>query len=145
MKDATDTELAVDLAIREGAGEILLMAATGSRVDHTMANIGTLIYALQRGADCRIVDSHNAISVAAADCEHPAEIHLLKKHMFGNYVSLLPWTAQVKGLTLSGFRYPLQDASLSMGSTLGISNEVTEEVARIAFREGILIIVEALD
>ena len=55
MKDDTDTEAAIRLAIEKGAQSITLLGATGSRIDHVLANIELLgigLTAEGTDADC---------------------------------------------------------------------------------------------
>ena len=64
---------------------------------------------------------------------------------FGKFVSLIPYTNVVKGLTLTGFKYPLDHYDFKGFCSLGVSNEIIAESAEIAFEEGILIVIEARD
>ncbi len=139
MKDDTDTESAIRLAIRMGAEEICVLGATGSRLDHVLGNIELLGIGLQEKIPITIVDKNNRIRMV----DHG--ITISKEEQFGTYVSLLPYTKTVEGLTLTGMKYPLYEHTLKGFCTLGISNEIAEEAATIRFREGILIVVEARD
>jgi thiamine pyrophosphokinase len=58
---------------------------------------------------------------------------------------LLPFTSEVKDLTLEGFKYPLENYCLRAGMSIGVSNEAVESECNITFQEGILIVVEAQD
>jgi thiamine pyrophosphokinase len=145
IKDDTDTEFAIRTAIKKGATSINLLSATGSRLDHVLGNIELLGIALNHqntdGSTVQmdIVDPHNRISMIDA----PMEIK--KKDCFGGYVSLLPVTPEVKGLTIRGFKYPLHHHTLKKFTSLGISNEIVESVATIDFIEGILLVIESQD
>lgn len=138
-KDFTDTEAAVMCALEKGAGEIVILGATGGRLDHFLANLDLCLIPLRRGVRCTIVDERNEIQLIDSG------ITLLAEYTAGRYVSLLPFTDRVSGLTLTGMKYPLLDACLARGSSLGVSNEVTGETARIDFSEGILILVLSKD
>ena len=70
---------------------------------------------------------------------------LLKKDCYGTYFSMLPFTEEVKKITLTGFKYPLYEKDIEFGTSLCISNEVIEESARVEFSEGILVIFESMD
>ena len=72
-------------------------------------------------------------------------ISIYKNAQFGNYVSLIPHTKEVSGLTLEGFRYSLQNYTLKKGCTLGVSNEIAADVASIMFDEGVLLTIESRD
>ncbi len=69
---------------------------------------------------------------------------ILKKELFGNYVSLIPMY-EAKGVTLHGFKYPLHEDTLVFHESWGISNELEAEEGRISYREGRLILIESKD
>ncbi len=138
-KDETDTELAVDCAIRAGADKITILGGTGTRVDHLLGNVQLLKRALDDKVSCVLVDPNNRIRMIRK------KLTIKKKEQFGDYVSLLPFTTEVKGLTLTGFEYDVRDIVLSAGTTRGISNEIREEEAVISFREGLLLVIESRD
>lgn len=139
MKDATDTELALDLAISLEPEHILILGATGTRADHMLANIALLYAPLIKKIKTTLVDKNNKIYMI----NHDAVIDRNKLH--GPNVSLLPFTETVDKITLKGFKYPLDEYTLRLGSSIGISNEVTEERAEIILGSGILIVIEAKD
>lgn len=137
-KDDTDTGLAMEKAVETGAGEILIVGGTGTRMDHVMGNIGQLFYAAEHGVKAELIDTHNRIRVL----DHESTI--AKKDLFGTYVSLIPMY-EAKGVTLHGFRYPLHEDTLVFHESWGISNELEEEEGRISYREGRLILIESKD
>ena len=104
-----------------------------------LGNIELLGIGLQEKVEISIVDEHNRIRMCDAD------ITFKRKEQYGKYVSLIPYTEKVSQLTLTGFKYPLKDATLQGFCSLGISNEIIEDEAFIQFKEGILIVVEAKD
>lgn len=142
VKDATDTEIAIRLALELGAEQITILGASeGNRLDHLFGNVHSMIAAAKAGADCRMVDAHNRLRVLMK----PFTIR--KAEQYGKYISFVPLTSEVRGLTLEGFKYPLQDACfcVSAGTSLGISNELAEEEGRIGFTDGILLMMECRD
>ena len=139
QKDKTDTELAFEWALEQNPSVIDLAGATGSRLDHTMANIYLLLAALRKNVDAKILDPGNKIYLKAGN------FVIKKDRQHGDFVSLLPFTYQVKGLKLRGFKYPLDGITLTAGSSLGISNEIVEEEGRVEFDEGILLVFETKD
>lgn len=138
-KDKTDTNIAVELAIQQKADSIVIAGATGSRMDHTLANIHLLLLPLELGISAVMIDSHNKIYLKKESFQ------LKKSEQFGDYVSLLPFTQQVSGLTLRGFKYPLDHIVLEAGSSLGISNEILEDIADVELSGGTLLVIEARD
>ena len=63
----------------------------------------------------------------------------------GEFVSILPITEKADGITLRGLEYPLVNATMEMGSCLGISNVFKEKIATVSVKEGILIVIQAKD
>lgn len=108
-------------------------------MDHSLANIHILKYALDAKIPCHIVDEYNKIYLIDDN-----KI-LYKNKMYGKYISLIPLTSRVEDITLKGFKYPLDQYSLSIGVSLGVSNEIVEETASIELKNGILIVIESRD
>ena len=138
-KDETDTELALIKARAIGSTQIVVLGATGGRADHMLANLHLLYPCLQSGIETILIDPQNKIYLL--DGEHTFE----RGKTWGKYVSFLPLTEQVRGITLTGFRYPLQEKDISIGTSLCVSNELVAERATITFEDGVLICVEARD
>lgn len=137
-KDDTDTGLAMIKAKQIGADEILLIGATGTRLDHVLGNIGQLVFAQKHGMKAQIVDENNRIQVL----EH--EHVISKDQQFGKYVSFIP-VYEAKGVTLTGFKYPLDDHTLVFHESLAISNELKKERGKISYKEGCLLMIESRD
>jgi len=62
-KDYTDTHMAVKLSLELKSTNIIILGATGTRIDHMLANINILKEALDKNVDCRIIDSANEIQL----------------------------------------------------------------------------------
>lgn len=136
-KDYTDTELAIEYAINKGATEILFIGVIGSRMDHTMANIMLLLPLLKEGIHGKIIDEHNEIMLIDKEIELDGEI--------GDNLSLVPLTEKVEGITLKGFEYPLCDATILMGQTVGISNRFIDRKGSISIKNGNVLLIKAID
>ena len=142
VKDSTDTEIAVRLGMELEAEKISILGASeGNRLDHLFGNVLTMMIPQQEGVDCFMIDAHNRMRILT----RPVEIS--KKEQYGKYISLIPLTTDVHGVTLEGFKYPLWDHRFHIETcgSLGISNELQEEVGKISFRSGILLMVECTD
>ena len=139
IKDDTDTEFAINQVIAFGAKELTILGGTGTRLDHVLGNIALLGIGLSKQMQIQLVDSHNRIRMI----DKPVKI--AKKEQFGSYVSLLPYQGEVTQLTLKGFKYPLENYTLKPYNSLGISNEITEPEAEIAFERGVLLVIESRD
>ncbi len=132
-KDQTDTQLALDIALDRGAGCIEMVACTGDRFDHSLANVHLLYAALKAGVDAAILAPSHRIFLVDSE----AGIDGMK----GAILSLLPLSLEAKGVILSGFQWPLEDAVMEVGNPYGISNRIVSEQARIHVREGVLVAV----
>lgn len=138
-KDATDTQIAVELAMELKSDEIYILGGMGVRVDHLLANIRVLAIPERKGIPCFLVDPWNRIRVI----DKPL---ILSRHeSIGQYVSLFALGGQVEGLTLTGFKYPLADYALAGDNPMGVSNEIKGEKAEIFFRKGLLVVAESRD
>ncbi|MFT4004357.1 MAG: thiamine diphosphokinase [Lacrimispora sp.] len=138
-KDETDTELAFNTAIRLGCKKLVVLGATGGRLDHAIGNIHLLYACLKNGAEAAIADEKNWITVLDKGRTFRAE------DAKGKYISFLPLTGEVKGITLTGFKYPLFKKDIDVGTSLCISNELVGEEGTIDFDSGILLCVESHD
>lgn len=138
-KDETDTELALMKAQATGCTQVVVLGATGGRMDHMLGNLHLLFPCLQKGIDAYMLDAQNRIYLI------DGERTFCRNELWGKYISFLPLTQEVKGITLTGFKYPLTDKDIEIGTSLCISNELTGEEGAITFRDGVLIVVESHD
>jgi thiamine pyrophosphokinase len=140
-KDQTDAEIAVDYALARGAREIEVFGALGGRVDHLLANVGLLLRGARgvriggrrRRARVRIVDDGVELFLAERRTPLPGRP--------GDLVSLLSLTRRASGVHIQGVKYPLRDAVLLAGSSLGVSNEIVAPGAWVGARSGALLVV----
>lgn len=138
VKDASDTEIAVRLAIRLGSEELILLGATGNRIDHMWANIQILTIAEHRGIPAYIMDARNRIRIISG------ETHI-KKDGFGQFFSVFPFGGDVEQFTIEGARYPLHNHYLSPDDSLCVSNEILGDEVVITFTAGRVILMETRD
>lgn len=121
-KNSTDTELAVEEAARKGATEILLLGATGGRVDHLLGNLMLLRLGEELGAPVTIEDELQTILYV----RYAREIH----GSAGQTVSIIPADKEAV-VRASGLEYPLEDLLLTNARPRGISNVMLSDCARI--------------
>lgn len=138
-KDASDTEIALQFCLDLRRRHIVIMGATGTRLDHVWANVQALQIALEDEADVRIIDSHNQIRLLSHD------FVLKKEEAFGSYFSVFPLGGTVDDLSIRGAKYPLEHHTLSADSSLCVSNEIAEDQVEITFSYGTLVLMETRD
>ena len=132
-KDFTDTELALDYALNLKPTAVYIWGALGGRLDHTLANV----FLLRKGKDT---------SIKTYLIDEYCEAFIVDKEAAfvdakGVTVSLFALSPKVEDLSLSGFVYPLKDAALTMGESLGVSNVINEAHAKISVRVGNLLVI----
>lgn len=139
IKDATDTEIAIRLGMTLGSTEILVLGATGGRIDHLWANIQTLSVACRAGVEAYILDEKNKIRVIDKPCV------LKKAEAYGPYLSVFSLTGEVFDFNLRGTKWPLSHHTLQPCDSLTVSNRFEEEEVAIDFPDGMLVVMETRD
>lgn len=134
-KDDTDTLAAVKEAMERGYRRILLYGGEGGRLDHTMANLQSLLYAKKRGADAQLVGKGSRTFILSGG--ESVEFAETAK----GYLSLFALGEKAEGLSVKGMKYPLEEAELQYDFPLGVSNEFTGRKACIALRKGELLVI----
>src|SRR6266487_6582134 len=133
-KDETDTELAVQVAIDEGATRITLVGALGgARFDHTMANI--LLLAGFEGVPITLADGPSMCWLVRGPGSSAIDGQV------GDLVSLLPLTSDASGVRTKGLYYALKGETLAFGKPRGVSNMLIEEHAEISVQGGMLLVI----
>lgn len=134
-KDFTDSELVVRYALEHGYDEIIMFGMIGSRMDHTLANI--MLLKQTKDIDAVIVDGNNEIYLAENEFVISGEI--------GDTISIIPFEGNVEGVTTEGLDYPLSDGRIEIGTTLGVSNVMTDKIAKITIKKGSAFIIRSRD
>ena len=132
-KDDTDTMLAVKTGLEQGCGEFYLYGGTGGRrLDHTLANLQTLLYLRRRGARGYLYDNDFVWTVIENETirvDKTVEWGLLSVFCLGD---------RARGVAETGVQYPLQGAELTAEFPLGVSNHILEPVAAVGVETGAL-------
>jgi thiamine pyrophosphokinase len=134
-KDETDLELALNYAVEEGASEITTYGLLGGRWDMSLANILLLASPRFKKVNFQIIDGNSEMFILRGG--NTIELN----GMPGDMVSAIPLTPQTKGITYSGLRWHLENATLGFGSPRGVSNRMLEENAQISLDSGVLFVV----
>ena len=131
IKNDTDCEYALNLAVEKGATEIILLGALGGRLDHALANLMMVVRAARHGVwaeiraeGVRIVRINGSYTLTGAK---------------GSTISLLP-LGTARGVNIKGCYYTIEDFTLESDTSRGMSNVVTADEAVISAREGDLML-----
>lgn len=141
-KDQTDLELALRHAVERGFRKVLVVGALGGRLDQTLANLALLTAPALAGLDVSLDDGIEAARFLRAGSAAPARAASRRiRGQAGDLVSLLPWSAEVTGVTTSGLRWGLSDEILHAHEARGVSNEMSCASASVRIRSGLLLVV----
>ena len=134
-KDDTDAMLAVRRGLAMGYREFLLYGSLdGPRLDHTVANFQTLQFLADRGATGYLIGNTHIVTVVKnGQIRFPAEA--------AGILSVFCMGADASGVTIEGLQYTAEDAVLSAGFPLGVSNHFVGQPARIAVKDGSLLVI----
>ncbi|MCC2251906.1 thiamine diphosphokinase [Virgibacillus sp. AGTR] len=138
-KDETDLEIALNKAFELKPDYIYLFGVTGGRLDHELINVQLLYSIIDKGIKGAIIDQTNYIELTL-----PGEHHVKHDKSYPN-ISFVPFSHEVRGITLTNFYYPLTDANISWGSTLCISNKLIRNSGTFSYNEGILLLIKSRD
>lgn len=136
-KDDTDTMLAVKYALENGAEEIHIYGALEGRLDHTFANIQTLLYIEEHGARGVLISKSSRVYIQKSG----------KSRCYAKrdecYFSVFSYSNESTGVNLTGTEYPLEDAVLKSSFPIGVSNHIIDEYAELSVENGTLLVIES--
>ena len=135
-KDYTDTQLALELAQKEGAKEIVIWGGTGDRFDHTLSNLFSAARLVEQGITVRFENPRVTIYLVNDRLVVPGQV--------GDTVSLIVLGDKAEGVTLLGFRYRLYQAVLDGHWPCTVSNVIAEPNPSVQVDSGVLAVIHYL-
>jgi thiamine pyrophosphokinase len=133
-KNATDLAIALDAAARKKPSQVVVVGGSGGRIDHFLANAALLTASVYSELNLTWLPGDAAIHVVRD------RIELLGSP--GDVVSLLPYGGPARGVSTDGLRWPLTDATLAPGTSLGVSNLMIDTTATVELDDGVLLTVQ---
>ncbi len=130
-KDETDMMLAVRSALSAGCRDVRIYGGLGGRLDHSCANLQTLLFIARQGARGWLIGQDVAITAVTNGV-------LRFSNEAEGIVSVFAADGTAHGVTLEGLKYPLTDYTMTADVPIGVSNEFTGKPSRIAVRDGAL-------
>ena len=132
-KDDTDTLAALRAGLERGCTDFLIYGGTGGRrLDHTLANLQSLLFLRRRGALGFLFDNDFLWTVI-----ENGEVRVARTVEWG-LLSVFCMGDRAEGVDESGVQYPLSNAVLTPEFPLGVSNHIVEPSARVSVRRGAL-------
>ena len=146
-KNLTDMEAAIEEAISRFPIDklnISILGGIGGRLDHTIGAINTMRKYSDKRVQIRLIDMKNSAWFISSEIINSISI---MKSKYYKYFSVIPYTYDVKGLTIKGAKYNLNDYNMKRLGSLGISNEIAEDsnFAMISLQKGDLLIIRSTD
>ncbi len=134
-KDATDLELAIDVALGLGAVRIMVLGAHGGRLDHFLANAFVLAAPQLAAVEVAALVGDALVSVVRPG---PG---LRFTGTAGELVTILPVHGAAQGVRTAGLLYPLSGETLTIGTTRGVSNVLASGSAAVSLTAGVVLVV----
>lgn len=132
-KDFTDTELCLEVLLEKGADDIVILAATGTRLDHMFSSMFLLERLKKENVVGRFIDDHNEARFISNE-----EVEILKNNY--KYFSIVPVSKEVT-LSIKGAYYDVEDFKFNRYTIRATSNQIKEDAAKIKIDgEGFLIL-----
>ncbi|MCI9609056.1 MAG: thiamine diphosphokinase [Oscillibacter sp.] len=132
-KDDTDTLAALKAGLEQKCDTFYIYGGTGGkRLDHTLANLQSLLFLRRRGARGFLWGDDfiwTVIEDEALTICRRVEWGLFSAFCLGD---------RAEGVDEEGFQYPLKNAVLTPDFPLGVSNHILKPSARISVRKGAL-------
>jgi thiamine pyrophosphokinase len=133
-KDKMDGQLAVLAARERGATVADLLCAVGGRPAALFAVPHILLAAERIGLRSTVVADRGQMFVVEAG-------YRMVEGVQEDSISIFPLSGPAAGVTLEGMEYPLENASLEPGDTLGFHNELIGTEARVSVGEGAILVI----
>ena len=138
-KDLTDTQTAVEIAIERGATEIVIVAGTEGRLDHTLSTLAIIEGLWNRNIRAIITSGQNRVRYIKNSG------HILLREKPYKYFSIIACDDVVKGVSVEGAKYPLKNAKLTRTLQYAVSNEIDGNCSLITVKKGGVYIIESRD
>lgn len=138
-KDDQDLKICVKIALLRGYRDIVIVCASGGRLDHALANLYLLEYLFEQGVQAELLDAKNRVFM------HTGGKMTLKTDAGYRYFGLIPLDYTLSGVTLTGLKYPLDHVILKRPDVISVSNEPLASEFSVEIEKGRALIVLSRD
>ena len=134
-KDDTDSMLAIKRGLEMGCDTFYIYGALdGKRVDHTLANFQALHYLADHGARGWLIGRREIVTVIKNSA-------LVFPPYFTDHLSIFCLGKDAQGVSIRGAKYEMENAVLSAGFPLGISNQFVQKKVTVEVADGTLLLI----
>lgn len=131
-QETNDLEKSLMYAIKQSADHIVVLGATGKRLDHTLKNLSVMLQFHSKFNHLVFKDRYSTIEIILSPFK--------RDFVPGTSVSLFPLSGTVEGITTKGLKYSLTNGILKNGMQDGSSNETVKKTVEIEFKKGDLLL-----
>jgi len=128
--ESTDLEKAIAWALKQKYDHIVVIGASGRRIDHSVGNLGVLPK-FYPDAVIRFIDDLGELVYVGRGITFDAKR--------SDVISLIP-LSRCEGITTQGLKYALDDEALELGVREGTSNVVVNTPVTIKVQKGHLLL-----
>jgi len=132
-KDASDLELTFRYLSEMEMDEVMVLGLSGGRTDHCLFN-WQLLASSHWPFSLKAIDE--TVRATVVDADHSLELSTEPGCVF----SVIAPTSNVIGLCVDGAKYPLHNAEMQPGQTLGLSNVTTQSRLHISVAKGLVLV-----
>lgn len=136
-KDYTDTDLAYEKAKEVKPSKIIILGATGSRMDHTLGNIGILLKAIKEGYNVEILDENNRMFIVDKASSFTGN--------YGDTISFHAISNVVTNFNIWGAKYNLSNYNMTLFEPRAVCNEFLDNDINISFDSGMILVIYSRD
>ena len=135
IKDDTDTFYIARYVVENGYTDVLMLGLIGGkRIEHTVANVQTLLYLAENRINATAMDRYSAIMVIKDGT-------VVLPDMPGKFFSLFSMGDRAEAVSIKGAKYPLADYTITNSFPIGVSNEFIGEEVEISVKNGSLLLI----
>lgn len=131
-KDDTDMLAAIREGLKRGYRKFEIYGSQGGRLSHTIANIQCLSFLRDHGAEGILAEKNSRVFLIRE------ETAVMPEDWQG-YMSLFSYGKQAEGVTIRNLKYELENAVLTEGFPIGVSNEFIGKAASVTVEKGTLL------
>jgi len=129
-QESTDLEKAIRYCLKQHHKSIVVIGASGGRIDHTMGALG-IFKKFRSRATITVIDRVGTLMLVRRQIRLSTSV--------GQHLSLIP-LEKCSGITTRNLKYALKNESLELGVREGTSNEATADTVTISVRRGTLLV-----
>ena len=132
-KDDTDMLFAARKGLERGYRRFVLLGGVGGRLEHTLGNLQILDWLTTQGAVGYLAGEKTAATALRGG-------RVTFPEGMSGPLSVLCSSGVAEGVTLEGLKYPLTDCTMTGSFPVGVSNQFTEQRARVTVKKGCLLL-----